>query len=75
MRATSTQSHTMEQIPMARGTLMSCMSAAVSLGAAFGAAIGGYILLGYSYVEFGYVFGAINVLGALVFAFLTSEKK
>lgn len=75
IRATSTQSHTMEQMPTARGTLMSCMSAAISLGATLGAAIGGYILLGYSYVEFGYVFGAINIFGALVFAFLTSEKK
>ena len=53
---------------------MSCMSAAISLGAAFGAAIGGYVIMGYSYVEFGYVFGAINILVALVFAFLTSEK-
>jgi len=75
IRATSTQSHTMDQMPGARGTLMSCMSAAISLGAALGAAIGGYILLGYSYVEFGYVFGAVNILGALVFAFLTSERK
>jgi predicted MFS family arabinose efflux permease len=74
MRATSTQSHTMEQMPSARGTLMSCMSAAISLGATLGAAIGGYILLGYSFVVFGYVFGAINILGALVFAFLTSEQ-
>jgi predicted MFS family arabinose efflux permease len=65
----------MDQMPGARGTLMSCMSAAISLGAALGAAIGGYILLGYSYVEFGYVFGAVNILGALVFAFLTSERK
>ena len=75
IRATSTQSHTMDQMPGARGTLMSCMSAAISLGAALGAAIGGYILLGYGYVEFGYVFGAVNILGALVFAFLTSERK
>jgi predicted MFS family arabinose efflux permease len=74
MRATSTQSHTMEQMPSARGTLMSCMSAAISLGATLGTAIGGYILLGYSFVVFGYVFGAINILGALVFAFLTSEQ-
>jgi len=73
VRATSTQSHTMEQMPTARGTLMSCMSAAISLGAALGAAIGGYILLGYGYAGFGYVFGAINILGALVFAFLTRE--
>lgn len=75
VRATSTQSHTMEQMPMARGTLMSCMSAAIKFGAALGAAIGGYLLLGYSFVEFGYVFGAVNILGALVFSFLTSEKK
>jgi len=74
MRATSTQSHTMEQMPSARGTLMSCMSASMNLGATFGTAIGGYILLGYSFVEFGYVFGAVNILGALVFAFLTSEQ-
>jgi predicted MFS family arabinose efflux permease len=74
IRATSTQSHTMEQMPRARGTLMSCMSAAISLGATLGAAIGGYILLAYSFTEFGYVFGAVNILGALVFAFLTSEK-
>jgi len=64
----------MEQMPSARGTLMSCMSASISLGATFGTAIGGYILLGYSFVEFGYVFGAVNILGALVFAFLTSEQ-
>jgi len=74
IRSTSTQSHTMEQMPSARGTLMSCMSAAISLGATLGAAIGGYILLGYSFVEFGYVFGAVNILGALVFAFLTIEQ-
>lgn len=74
MRATSTQSYTMEQMPMARGTLMSCMSAAINLGATFGTAIGGYIILGYSFVEFGYVFGAINILGALVFALLTYES-
>lgn len=74
IRATSTQSHTMEQMPDARGTLMSSMSAAISLGTALGAAIGGFILLGYSYIEFGYAFGAVNILGAMIFAFLTIEK-
>ena len=74
VRATSTQSHTMEQMPMVRGALMSCMSAATSLGVTLGAALGGYILLGFGFVEFGYVFGAGNIIGALVFAFLTSEQ-
>lgn len=73
VRATSTQSHTMEQMPMVRGALMSCMSAATSLGVTLGASLGGYILLGFGFVEFGYVFGASNIIGALVFAFLTSE--
>jgi predicted MFS family arabinose efflux permease len=73
MRATTTNSLTLEQIPEARGTLMSLSSAATSLGSTFGAAIGGYLLLRYGYAGLGVGMGAVGILGALVFAFLTID--
>ena len=49
MRGTAINGLTLEQIPSARGTLMSLKGAAQSLGTAFGVAVGGYLLISFGY--------------------------
>jgi DHA1 family inner membrane transport protein len=56
------QSLIVEQVPEYRGTVMSLTSAANSLGTALGAAIGGVILLNFSFGALGAVLGAVGLV-------------
>ncbi len=73
IRATSINGLTLDQIPGARGTLMSLNSAAQSLGTGIGAAVGGFLLVSYSYSGLYLGYGVVFLLGSLVLSFLTSE--
>jgi predicted MFS family arabinose efflux permease len=75
IRPIAAQSLTLEQLPKSRGSMMSMYTAATSLGSAVGVAFSGYLLLHYGYWMLGYVFGALNMLSALVFAVYTKEPR
>ena len=66
MVATAANSLTLEQIPRLRGSLMSVDSAAVNLGSALGAAVGGATLIAFGYEALGLSLGLLSVVGALV---------
>jgi predicted MFS family arabinose efflux permease len=73
IRPIATQSLTLEQLPNARGSMMSLHTAAGSLGSAFGVAVSGYLLLYYGYWALGFAFSVLNILSAIVFSTLTTE--
>jgi predicted MFS family arabinose efflux permease len=73
IRGTAINSYILEQIPTARGTLMSLNGAAQSLGNAIGVAVGGYLLIAYGYTTLFYAYSLMFILGGLVIAFLTAE--
>jgi MFS family permease len=75
MLITLASSFSLEQIPEYRGTMMSIHSAAQSLGATLAAAIGGFMLVAYSYGLYSIVMGVIGIVGALIYMFMTSEPK
>jgi len=75
MLITLASSFSLEQIPEYRGTMMSIHSAAQSLGATLAAAIGGFILIAYSYGVYSIVMGIIGIVGALIYMFMTTEPK
>jgi len=64
---------TLEQVPKFRGTMMSLTSAAQSLGSAFGAALGGLMLVLYNYRIMGSALGALGIVAAMVFYFLSID--
>ncbi len=57
------------QVPSYRGTVMSLNSAAIQLGLALGAALGGLILYIYSWSIMSVAFGAMYILAAIVYKF------
>ena len=57
---------TVEQIPEIRGAIMSLSSASGNLGATVGAALAGYLLLGYGWVPAGVVLGVAGILAGVV---------
>jgi predicted MFS family arabinose efflux permease len=65
----------LEQIPEYRGTMMSIHAAATSLGATLAAAVGGFILVTYSYGIYSIAMGIIGIVGALIYMFMTNEPK
>lgn len=73
IRGTAINSYILEQLPTARGTLMSLNGASQSLGWAFGIAFGGYLLITYGYTVLFYAYSLMFILGGLVIAFLTTE--
>lgn len=73
MGTSASSSLTLEQVPKFRGTMMSITSAAQSLGSAFGAALGGSMLVLYDYRIMGSVLGALGVVAAVVFYFLSID--
>ena len=73
IRPIAAQSLTLEQLPKSRGSMMSMHTAAGNLGSAIGVVVSGYLLLHYGYWMLGFTFGALNMLSAIVFAFLTKE--
>ncbi len=58
---------TVDQVPKARGTMMSLHRIALNAGEAIGAAIGGAVLYFFSFQILGFVFGAFSVGSALIF--------
>jgi DHA1 family inner membrane transport protein len=64
---------TLEQLPKLRGLMMSLFSAADNLGMAFGSGIGGYTLFLYGYGALGISLGAMGIISALLFHFLTRD--
>lgn len=64
---------TLEQVPTFRGTMMSIDSAAVNLGSALGAAVGGAALLSLGYAGMGLILGSVGVAAALIYHLLTTD--
>jgi predicted MFS family arabinose efflux permease len=65
---------TLDQVPQLRGTMMSLDQAAVGLGGAIGAALGGAVFMIYGYWAIGPVHGLILVLAALIFKAFVIDK-
>jgi len=67
VRASSSSSLTLEQIPKYRGVIMSLNSATGNIGIALGAGLGGFILLWYNYEMLGLSLGVIGILAAIIY--------
>jgi len=73
MVASAANSLTLEQIPRLRGALMSVDAAAVNLGSALGAAVGGATLIAFGYEGLGGSLGLLGVVGATIVSFLAVD--
>jgi len=73
IRYTAASSLTLEQVPRFRGTMMSIYSAADNMGTAFGAGLGGLVLLLYNYELVGISLGAIGIAAAIIFYILVTD--
>jgi predicted MFS family arabinose efflux permease len=73
MMASAASSLTLEQVPRFRGSMMSISSAATSLGAAVGAAVGGMALIWYDYDVLGAILGGMGIIAAIVFYLMTKD--
>lgn len=67
VRASSSSSLTLEQLPKYRGAVMSLSSATGNIGIALGAGLGGFILLWYDYRMLGMSLGAVGILAAIIY--------
>ena len=73
MLVSSANSLTLEQIPEARGTIMSMSTASLNLGSALGTSIGGLALSSFGYEGLGTILGAIGIAAAFVFLLFARE--
>lgn len=73
MVASAANNLTLEQLPRLRGTLMSVDAAAVNLGSALGAAVGGAALIAFGYEGLGVSLGLLGVVGATIVSFLAVD--
>ena len=73
IRLAATSSLSLEQVPGFRGPMMSLNTAAVNIGASFGAFIGGMMLLWYGWNMLGIVLGLTGFLAAIVYLFFTVD--
>ena len=73
MASSTANSLSLEQVPEFRGTMMSINSAAISLGGALGAAVGGSALDLFNYDALGLILGVMGLAAAVVFYFLTID--
>lgn len=73
MGASASSSLTLEQVPKFRGTMMSINSAAIGLGSALGAALGGLELVLFNYEVLSSTLGAMGIAAAIVFYFLAMD--
>lgn len=73
MASSAANSLALEQVPRFRGTMMSMNSAAISLGNALGAAVGGLALDLFNYEVMGSVLGAVAIVAAIIFYLLTAD--
>lgn len=70
---TASTSLTLEQVPRFRGAMMSIHAAALSIGSALGAGIGGLTLLLYDYRFVGISLGGMGFVGAMVLYLLAID--
>ena len=63
----------LDQVPLSRSTMVSLGVIFGSIGAAVGMAVGGALLVLFSYQIVGVAFGAIGLGGACIFYFLTKD--
>ncbi|MDH7564684.1 MAG: MFS transporter [Candidatus Bathyarchaeota archaeon] len=73
MASSTANGLSLEQVPEFRGTMMSINSAAISLGGALGAAVGGSALDLFNYEALGLILGAMGLAAAVIFYFLTID--
>jgi len=73
LAASASTSLSLEQMPSCRGTMMSLSYAFVGVGSSLGAAIGGFMLIFYSYEELGLVLGSMGIIAALIYQLLTVD--
>ena len=73
IRYAASNSLALEQLSSFRGTMMSLNSVAINLGATIGTAIGGAILLVYSWELVGLVLGVFSLCAASIFVFFVSD--
>jgi MFS transporter, DHA1 family, inner membrane transport protein len=64
---------TVDQVPKARGTMMSLHRIALNTGEAIGAFVGGAILALFSFQVLGLVFGAFSIASAVIFLGLVKQ--
>jgi DHA1 family inner membrane transport protein len=63
----------LDQVPNSRGTMMSVRSVFSNIGVAIGTAVGGVLLVFFSYQAVGVALGAFSIAAAAVFFFLTKQ--
>jgi len=73
MSFTASYSLSMEQVSRYRGTMMSINSAAINMGSALGAGVGGLALLLYNYELVGMSLGAMSLVAALFYYLLAID--
>jgi predicted MFS family arabinose efflux permease len=66
---------TLEQMPKARGTLMSVNGACIYLGFALGSAIGSFVLASYGYHIAGFTFAMFLFAASIIFLLFTKEPR
>ncbi len=64
---------TVDQVPKARGTMMSLHRIALNAGEAIGAVVGGAVLALFSFQVLGLVFGAFSIASAAIFLALVKQ--
>jgi predicted MFS family arabinose efflux permease len=67
LRASSSDSLTLEQIPQIRGTVMSLNTAAISIGSVIGTLLGGFFLTRYAYSTMGFIISIFGIVSAYLY--------
>jgi predicted MFS family arabinose efflux permease len=73
MWQSAASNHTLEQVPQFRGSMMSLNAATMALGTAIGSSIGGLALLWIGYEGVGLTLGALLLVAALFYHFITVD--
>ena len=73
LQYSASSSLSLEQVPRFRGSMMSINSAAVYMGYALGAGVGGLVLLGYDWNMLGIALGATGIVAALIYYLLAID--
>jgi predicted MFS family arabinose efflux permease len=75
MSMSSGESLNLEQLPKYRGTMMSLSNAVGSMGGAFGAALGGLIIINKGYKLLGLSLGVFGIASSIIIHTLTTDLK
>jgi MFS family permease len=73
LRRNASQSLSLEQVPLLRGSMMSLSAAGDSLGSVLGAGVGGYTLGLGGYRLMSIVLGILGILSALIIHFFAID--